>query len=222
MAAPTIAAIVVAGTLAASSAAAQTLSRHTRCVGRSEAPVAQALRPEDEIVVIEEWAILDTLAGVSKTPRRELRRLKDIADAVALIDVNAVASSLVPDHSWITTKVAGSLREVFKEVGMLNRDPNGQVEVSVDGGRVQVGSVDVRTWQSLELEPATQYLFFFKRPGEGSSTAGWWPFAVHRVSEDGTLRKSWNADPCRIRPRDTASTIEGISLEMARRELRKK
>jgi hypothetical protein len=64
-----VAAIIVAGTLSASGSEAQTRSQPTRCIGRSETPLAQALRPDDEIVVIREWAILDTLAV--NTRRRE-------------------------------------------------------------------------------------------------------------------------------------------------------
>jgi hypothetical protein len=61
-----VAAIIVAGTLAASGSETQTRSQRTRCIGRSETPLAQALRPDDEVVVIGEWAVLDTLAMDTK------------------------------------------------------------------------------------------------------------------------------------------------------------
>jgi hypothetical protein len=145
-----------------------------------------------------------------------------MAHAVALVDVTGVESSLVPEHSWITTQITGVLREVFKDTGMPGLGPDGHVRVQVDGGRLRIGTADVRTWQYFEVEAGSRYLFFFMRPGEGADAAGWWLFAVHRVTEDGRLRKTWISDPCRITYQETSATIEGMALDTARRELRKK
>jgi hypothetical protein len=47
--------------LPASSAGALPLSTRARCISRSGPPIEQALKSDDELVVIQEWAILDTL-----------------------------------------------------------------------------------------------------------------------------------------------------------------
>jgi hypothetical protein len=214
--------------LPASSAGAQPPSTRARCISRSGAPIEQALQPDDEIVVIQEWGHIDYVAVLTKTPRQELKRLKDMADAVAVIEVDRVEPSLGPERNWITTQVTGSLRDIFKNAGLPGIDPDGRVRVTIDGGRLRIGTVDVRTWQFLEISAGSRYLFFFQRPGENPDAAGmwpaagWWPFAVHRVDEEGKLRETWTADPCRVTYPDESARIEGMTLEAARRELRKK
>jgi hypothetical protein len=146
-------------------------------------PLASRLLPGDKVVDLM-WIQSEplTASGPVGPMPRVLNILMNTYDSLALIDIVDVSAFETPELGWIRRKANSSVVEVFKRGQIPESD---RIQLVLDGGELNFGSVVVRTDRYAVLTPGTRYLVAlrFDRELKGLTLAGFWA----RRGQDGRI-----------------------------------
>lgn len=161
------AAVLMFSGLSGSTAAgiAQFQERSVRKIPFSNKPIAEGLRPDDDIVIVE-WVLADRPRWDKEPSRSEalLVAVSELPTTVAIVTVTGVSGVLALENSWIHTKFVATVDEVLrtgKEVRPVDRVQVKQtIEFHVHGGEVAVNGVIVRARDVVNYPIGRKYLVF--------------------------------------------------------------
>lgn len=138
--------------------------RHIRTVQFTSKPIAEMLRPDDDIVVVE-WNLGIEILDNHLNPSDALQAAVAAPSVTAaIVTVTGVSGVLALENAWIHTKfvaIIDELLKVGKSVQQRNRVARGQaIEFFVHGGEVAVNGVVVRARDVVRYPIARKYLVF--------------------------------------------------------------
>lgn len=184
---------VALASLSTVSVSAMIQGKSPRIIPRTQDPISKQLSTDDEHVLVEEFAIVDSIRLGSE----ELIRLRvDSAANIVLFRATAVAGEVTADGTWIRTRVRGVVEQTIK-----GQRGNGQsFEFYVHGGEARIGKVRVQAGDYPVFQPGRSYLVFVGAPQEPETvgTLEW----VHERDADGRLK---TMEPHRVRGSGTAT-----------------
>jgi hypothetical protein len=138
-------------------------AQRVRTLPTSEAPIAQQLKPDDEIVDLVETADLPLAAGI--TSRDAL--LEHLVSRSAVVAVASVLKA-EPQLTYDKTRVATLLELSSVDILIRRYDTGprrgGWLQVLAPGGALSIGSVRLRTSQLPPYVVGDVYVFFIDFP----------------------------------------------------------
>jgi hypothetical protein len=149
--------------------------RRVRTIPFNLTPIADRLRADDDIVIVE-WIMEDVAAWDRQpTPLREMQ-IAAAADVTttAVVTVTGVSGVLALENSWIHTKFVATVDEILrtgKELADSDRLIAGQIiEFYVQGGEAAINGVIVRARDVVSYPLNRRYLVLL---GERQPENGW-------------------------------------------------
>jgi hypothetical protein len=140
--------------------------RHVRKIPFTTRPIAESLRPDDDIVIVE-WDIEDIVAADTTAFEALKVAVAHQLSTTAIVTVTGVSGVLALENSWIHTKFVATVDEVLKtgkDVTGRDRISRGQaVEFFVVGGEAAVNGVVVRAGDVVTYPIGRKYLVFLGR-----------------------------------------------------------
>ena len=165
---------MIAVAVAPSSKATAQDGKRPRVIFFDTFPIADKLRPDDEVVVVEmradEVVTDETLSGFKALQAAARRRTA----VVATIDVSDVRGELAMNGAWVHTVFRGTVAQVHRVgsvAGRRRRVERGErIEFHISGGEATIRHVLVRADQTVPFPTARQYVVFLS---EMETEHGW-------------------------------------------------
>ena len=154
-------------TLAASAAALVSISlavgnaqaTRVRAIAYSARPIADQLLPDDEVIVVRRE--FDTIEPEHFSTGAEIiDQTIRWAAGIAVVIFERSGGVFVDGGTWIRTKTEASVREVVKSTPRLKLLKGQRLEVSINGGELNIGKVLVRTEDVMRIVAGKPYLIF--------------------------------------------------------------
>ncbi len=121
--------------------------------------------PSDEIVIVQrEFDDIDP--EHFDTADEIVDQTTRWAAGIALVRFNRIDSVLVDGGTWIRTMMQANVRAVVKSTSRLTLRKGQNIEVSINGGELKIGSVIVRTENVPRITARREYLIFIHAGAE--------------------------------------------------------
>lgn len=123
------------------------------------------LRPEDDVVEVEEWRP----SGTPVPPPPGVSAAQVLArqvQAVAIVEVESVAGELSSDGQWVNSKVKAIVVDPLKSGSSLPLSPGQSIEFVSPNGEVNVGrqTLRARFKGSQFFQVGSRYLVYVRQP----------------------------------------------------------
>lgn len=153
--------------VAAAGQGEQARPRQIRKLAFSPSPIAERLRPDDEIVVVE-WNLDVAVFDTEPTSFEAVKiAVTGLASTTAIVTVTGASGVLALENSWVHTKFVATVDDVLrtgKELQSRDRVSRGQsIEFHVHGGEAAVRGVIVRARDVVAYPLGRKYLVFLGR-----------------------------------------------------------
>lgn len=161
--------------------AGQDKGSQVRVIARSDSRIPTQVLPDDQEIMISEWAIVDTV----RLTDDELIRLRvESAVSIVVARITSVGGELTKDETWINTRLHGLVEQVVK--GDSVTPPGGAFAAYLHGGEARVGTVRVRAGEFPLIAAGARYLLFLGRSEEpkGIPIVEW----VHQLTSDNHVK----------------------------------
>jgi hypothetical protein len=163
-------------------------------------PIAERLRPDDEVVIVDRPRPLDEPA-TQPTAAELFKKTLDASEIVMTATAEDIRGVLVEQETWVNTLVMFKLDRTLK-------DPNRSLPFGAllnlewSGGVLPVGTTQVKGWEPPQIKMGGRYLIFHSGKGPLGIVA------VYGI-EDGKLTSTWAPDP----RRKIKDALEGASFD---------
>ena len=121
-------------------------------------PIADRLRPDDSVVVIEMLSGPPLTAVRAESFAAEIERLAK-SDTIAVVDVLSTAGVWIDNGTWLRTQVTGVLSRLIKGDRTIE-DRSGRVGFWHHNGETVLNGVRVVAGTYLQFERGKRYLLF--------------------------------------------------------------
>jgi hypothetical protein len=155
---------------------AQLRVRHVVHDFLNEHPIADVLRADDEMVVLDEAGTGIEL-GHSPTAAELVTMSSLSSEFVMILEVVESQSHLVENGAWIRTSVRGRVIDVLRTRG-VTASPGKMFAAEIEGGELKIGKVLVRSEIAGPLKSGRRYLLMLQDTGTGAFYYMYWPLLV--------------------------------------------
>lgn len=147
--------------------AEQARSRRVRTISHTSRPIAESLRPDDDIVVLPRIGAGGTLSEIDTREKMLAAFVAGGYATVAIIDVTGVTSLLADGGTVIHTQFVGTVADVLSRGAKLAAtdvvEKGQNVEFARPGGEVAIRGVIVREDPVVDYPYPARYVAFLGR-----------------------------------------------------------